>query len=204
MLSSLKVMSEEQYSPMSENDAEAVAALNIRKSICKILGGTSYAGTKYSSSIKQFKSTSSLRQKQSLLKDIVIQFNKTVTLFKAAMNVLREEGRLPKKLTNADDICVINEDVDKIFEKIMVYGNDATDEASVNSFDKSKLNRSSEDESISLSVASENTENTNTSPNLLEEKYFINDPELEDMEKDLREAENNFLEVNTGQAAPAA
>jgi len=121
MLNSLSAMNEEGYSHISENDAEVVAALNIKKSVCKMLGGSTYSGTRYNSSIERFRTTDSLRQKQSLLKDAISQFNKTVNLFKVAVKSLKEEGRSLKKLKDIDSICTIDENIDKIFEKIAIY-----------------------------------------------------------------------------------
>lgn len=132
MLNSLKAMSEESYSPLSENDAEVVAALNIKKAICKMLGGKSYSGMKYNSNIKQFRATDSLEQKQSLLKDTISQFNKTVNLFKTAVKALKEEGRSLKNLNNIDSIHTIDEDVDKIFEKIAIYSGNLNNEVAIN------------------------------------------------------------------------
>ncbi len=131
MLNSLRAMNEEGYSYISENDDEVVAALNIKKSICKMLGGTSYSGTRYNSSIKRFRDTDSLRQKQNLLKDAISQFNKTVNLFKTAVKSLKEEGRYLKNLKDIDSIRTIDEDVDKIFEKIAIYSGDLNNEIAI-------------------------------------------------------------------------
>ena len=131
MLNSLSAMNEEGYSHISENDDEVVAALNIKKSICKMLGGSTYSGTRYNSSIKQFRTTDSLRQKQNLLKDTISQFNKTVNLFKIAVKSLKEEGHPLKKLKDIDSICTIDEDVDKIFEKIAIYSGDLNNEIAI-------------------------------------------------------------------------
>ncbi len=127
MLNTLRIMDEEHYSATAENDSEALAALNIKKSLCKMLGGISYSGKEYKSNIESFRTTESLSEKQILLKDSISQFNKAVDLFKIAVTALKAEGRLPK-LKNIDAISTINEDIDKIFEKIAIYDKNAKKE----------------------------------------------------------------------------
>ena len=127
MLNTLRTMDEEHYSATAENDCEALAALNIKKSLCKMLGGISYSGKEYKSNIESFRTTESLAEKQSLLKDSISQFNKAVDLFKIAVTALKSEGRHPK-LRNIDAISTINEDIDKIFEKIAIYDKNAKKE----------------------------------------------------------------------------
>ena len=127
MLNTLRIMDEEHYSATAENDSEALAALNIKKSLCKMLGGISYSGKEYKSNIESFRTTESLSEKQILLKDSISQFNKAVDLFKIAVTALKSEGRLPK-LKNIDTISTINEDIDKIFEKIAIYDKNAKKE----------------------------------------------------------------------------
>lgn len=127
MLNTLRIMDEERYAATAENDSEALAALNIKKALCKMLGGISYSGTKYKSNIELFRTTESLSEKQNLLKDSISQFNKAVDLFKIAVISLKSEGRQPK-LRNIDAISTINEDIDKIFEKIAIYDKNAKKE----------------------------------------------------------------------------
>ena len=127
MLNTLRTMDDEHYSAMAENDSEALAALNIKKALCKMLGGTSYSGKEYQSNIELFRTVGTLSEKQSLLKDSISQFNKAVDLFKIAVESLKSEGRRPK-LRNIDEINTINEDIDKIFEKIGIYDKNAKKE----------------------------------------------------------------------------
>lgn len=127
MLKTLRTMDEEHYSATSENDCEVLAALNIKKALRKMLGGTSYSGKEYKSNIELFRTADSLAEKQSLLKDSISQFNKAVDLFKIAVDSLKSEGRRPK-LRNIDEINTINEDIDKIFEKIAIYDKNAKKE----------------------------------------------------------------------------
>lgn len=129
MLNTLRIMDDEHYSATAENDSEALAALNIKKALCKMLGGISYSGKEYKSNIELFRTTESLSEKQNLLKDSISQFNKAVDLFKIAMTSLKSEGRRPK-LRNIDEINTINEDIDKIFEKISIYDKNAKKEDS--------------------------------------------------------------------------
>lgn len=131
MLKTLRTMDEEHYSATSENDSEALAALNIKKAMCKMLGGTSYSGKEYKSNIELFRTAESLAEKQVLLKDSISQFNKSVDLFKIAVDSLKSEGRRPK-LRNIDEINTINEDIDKIFEKIAIYDKNSKKENSEN------------------------------------------------------------------------
>ncbi len=131
MLKTLRTMDEEHYSAMSDNDSEALAALNIKKAMCKMLGGTSYSGKEYKSNIKLFRTVKSLAEKQGLLKDSISQFNKAVDLFKIAVDSLKSEGRRPK-LRNIDEMNTINEDIDKIFGKIAIYDKNAKKENSEN------------------------------------------------------------------------
>ncbi len=131
MLKTLRTMDEEHYSATSENDSEALAALNIKKAMCKMLGGTSYSGKEYKSNIELFRTAESLAEKQGLLKDSISQFNKAVDLFKIAVDSLKSEGRHPK-LKNIDEINTINEDIDKIFEKIAIYDKNSKKENSEN------------------------------------------------------------------------
>ena len=158
MLKTLRTMDEEHYSATSENDSEALAALNIKKAMCKMLGGTSYSGKEYKSNIELFRTAESLTEKQSLLKDSISQFNKAVDLFKIAIDSLKTEGRRPK-LKNIDEINTINEDIDKIFEKIAIYDKNAKKENSEN-FQKVVIEKD-----VLSSAQTQNREGPNNSSN---------------------------------------
>jgi hypothetical protein len=224
MLNILRIMDEEHYSATAENDAEALAALNIKKALCKMLGGISYSGKEYKSNIELFRTTDSLQKKQSLLKDSIAQFNKAVDLFKIAVTALKSEGRHPK-LKNIDAISTINEDIDKIFEKIAIYNKSTEKENARNVVieideipGKDYKQELSGKKAQSTQVEARDTKSLETSTNeqvrkgtsfseiptiekSSEEKISVDDFDLEAMEKALKESENASLEAN---AAPAA
>ncbi len=219
MLNILRIMDEEHYSATAENDAEALAALNIKKALCKMLGGISYSGKEYKSNIELFRTTDSLQKKQSLLKDSIAQFNKAVDLFKIAVTALKSEGRHPK-LKNIDAISTINEDIDKIFEKIAIYNKNTekentgkitieTDEIPDRNYGQVLSNREVKGTQIEVrdtkllenSTTEQAGKGTSSSeiPTVeksSEEKSSIDDFDLEAMEKALNESENASLEVN--------
>ena len=167
MLNTLRIMDEEHYSATADNDSEALAALNIKKALCKMLGGSSYSGKEYKSNIELFRTVASLSEKQSLLKDSISQFNKAVDLFKIAVASLKSEGRRPK-LRNIDEINTINEDIDKIFEKIAIYDKNAKKEDSEN-FQEVVI-----DKDVLNPAQTQNQEVPNNSSN---EKKLDNEPE---------------------------
>ena len=218
MLNILRIMDEEHYSATAENDAEALAALNIKKALCKMLGGISYSGKEYKSNIELFRTTDSLQKKQSLLKDSIAQFNKAVDLFKIAVTALKSEGRHPK-LKNIDAISTINEDIDKIFEKIAIYNKNIEKENTGNVIietdeipSKDYKQELSGKKTQSTQVETENTKSfitpttaqimekgttsSSTAEKSSEEKSSIDNFDLEAMEKALKESENASLEVN--------
>ncbi|MBO7453989.1 MAG: hypothetical protein J6T91_01205 [Alphaproteobacteria bacterium] len=176
MLKTLRTMDEEHYSATSENDSEALAALNIKKAMCKMLGGTSYSGKEYKSNIELFRTAESLTEKQSLLKDSISQFNKAVDLFKIAIDSLKTEGRRPK-LRNIDEINTINEDIDKIFEKIAIYDKNAKKENSEN-FQKVVIEKD-----VLSSAQTQNREGPNNSSNKKELDNESESTPLEDTEE---------------------
>lgn len=224
MLNILRIMDEEHYSATAENDAEALAALNIKKALCKMLGGISYSGKEYKSNIELFRTTDSLQKKQSLLKDSIAQFNKAVDLFKIAVTALKSEGRHPK-LKNIDAISTINEDIDKIFEKITIYNKSTekentgkviieVDEIPDRNYGQVLSNREVKDTQVevrdtkSLETSTNEQTGKGTSSSEIptvekssEEKNSVDDFDLEAMEKALKESENASLEAH---AAPAA
>ena len=198
MLNILRIMDEEHYSITAENDAEALAARNIKKSMCKMLGGTSYSGKEYKSNIELFRMTNSLQEKQRLLKDSIAQFNKAVDLFKIAVSSLKEEGRR-SKLKNIDAVNTINEDIDKIFEKIAIYSSNVGKENQKRTLDKDEeYGEVSDQEELNIDfhdsdVQSDNKDlksSTITEGN--EQKGiedFAEDLNLEEMEKAFKESE---------------
>lgn len=198
MLNILRIMDEEHYSITAENDAEALAARNIKKSMCKMLGGTSYSGKEYKSNIELFRTTNSLQEKQRLLKDSIAQFNKAVDLFKIAVSSLKEEGRR-SKLKNIDAVNTINEDIDKIFEKIAIYSSNVGKENQKRTLDKDEeYGEVSDQEELNIDfhdsdVQSDNKDlksSTITEGN--EQKGiedFAEDLNLEEMEKAFKESE---------------
>lgn len=210
MLNTLRIMDEERYSAMAENDAEALAALNIKKALCKMLGGISYSGKEYKSNIELFRTADSLQKKQDLLKDSISQFNKAVDLFKIAVTALKAEGRL-LKLKDIDAINTINEDIDKIFEKIAIYSNNMEKEKTGNviiekdeipskDYGIKSLDSSSDKEvihtekSLTTSATEQKGVEANSSVNPAtakssEEKISVDDFDLEAMEKALKESE---------------
>ncbi len=210
MLNTLRIMDEERYSAMAENDAEALAALNIKKALCKMLGGISYSGKEYKSNIELFRTADSLQKKQDLLKDSISQFNKAVDLFKIAVTALKAEGRL-LKLKDIDAINTINEDIDKIFEKIAIYSNNMEKEKTGNviiekdeipskDYGIKSLDSNSDKEVIhtekssTTSATEQKGVEANSSVNPAkakpsEEKISVDDFDLEAMEKALKESE---------------
>lgn len=210
MLNTLRIMDEERYSVVAENDAEALAALNIKKALCKMLGGISYSGKEYKSNIELFRTTDSLQKKQDLLKDSISQFNKAVDLFKIAVTALKSEGRL-LKLKDIDAINTINEDIDKIFEKIAIYSNNTEKEKTENvviekdeipskDYGIKSLDSNSNKEvihtekSLTDSATVQKGMKANSSENPAtakpaEEKISVDDFDLEAMEKALKESE---------------
>lgn len=224
MLNILRIMDEEHYLATAENDAEALAALNIKRALCKMLGGISYSGKEYKSNIELFRTTDSLQKKQSLLKDSIAQFNKAVDLFKIAVTALKSEGRHPK-LKNIDAISTINEDIDKIFEKITIYNKSTekentgkviieVDEIPDRNYGQVLSNREVKDTQVevrdtkSLETSTNEQTGKGTSSSEIptvekssEEKNSVDDFDLEAMEKALKESENASLEAH---AAPAA
>ncbi len=206
MLNTLRTMDEEHYSATAENDSEALAALNIKKSLCKMLGGISYSGKEYKSNIESFRTTDSLSGKQSLLKDSISQFNKTVDLFKIAVTSLKADGRLPK-LKNIDDINNINEDIDKIFEKIAIYDNNAKKEgfedfqeiiieknevnpakfSAQDSSDEEELNKKTKN--VVVDSGNKTLSQDSSDTKLSEEVNFSEDADLAEMEKAFAESE---------------
>lgn len=198
MLNILRIMDEEHYSIVAENDAEALAARNIKKSMCKMLGGTSYSGKEYKSNIELFRTTNSLQEKQRLLKDSISQFNKTVDLFKVAVSSLKAEGRR-SKLKNIDDVNTINEDIDKIFEKISLYSNNVEKENQKKALDKNeKYGEVSDQEELDIALHDSQVNNSNKDlkysvitkgDEQKEVENFADEFSLEEMEKVLRENE---------------
>lgn len=225
MLNTLRVMDEEHFSATAENDAEALAALNIRKALCKMLGGTSYSGKEYKSNIELFRTTDSLQKKQNLLKDSISQFNKAVDLFKIAVAALKSEGRHPK-LKDIDAISTINEDIDKIFEKIAIYNKNMERESTGkviiekdeipskhygqelfgNKPDKEvKITQEKNANSLITPTTDQLRNKTNSSvtseiKKSNGEKSSVDDFDLEAMEKTLKESENASLEANATSA----
>ena len=197
MLKILRIMDEEHYSITAENDAEALAARNIKKSMCKMLGGTSYSGKEYKSNIELFRTTNSLQEKQRLLKDSISQFNKTVDLFKAAISNLKAEGRR-SKLKNIDIVNTINEDIDKIFEKIALYNNVENedkkkaldkDEKCGEVPDQGELNLSLHDSEVKTSDKALKASIITKSDEQKDVENFADDFSLEEMEKVLKESD---------------
>lgn len=197
MLNILRIMDEEHYSITAENDAEALAARNIKKSMCKMLGGTSYSGKEYKSNIELFRTTNSLQEKQRLLKDSISQFNKTVDLFKAAISNLKAEGRR-SKLKNIDIVNTINEDIDKIFEKIALYNNVENedkkkaldkDEKCGEVPDQGELNLSLHDSEVKTGDKDLKASIITKSDEQKDVEHFADDFSLEEMEKVLKESD---------------
>lgn len=120
MLNVLRIMDGAGLSSKSENDAVVIAALNIKKSICDLLGGVLYSGKEYKSNIERFRTTDSIYEKRELLKKSISKFNKTVDRFKIAVASLKEEGN-QLVIKDFDAVSCINEDIDRIFEKITIY-----------------------------------------------------------------------------------